>query len=66
MVDRFNACGWDGPKYGKGRSPHPFMKKGKRKVPIFNDHGETISAPAIRRVLRIAGISDEEWEHGTE
>ena len=66
MVKRFRRCDFDGPFYGKGKSPHPFMKRGNHKPPIPNDHGEDISASLVRRVIRIAGISEEEWEKAGE
>lgn len=62
MVRKFRNCGFEGPHYGSGNSPHPFMKKGTQKVHIPNDHGADIGVGLLRRVLRIAGISDDQWE----
>lgn len=62
MVAKLHRLGWDGPHYGKGRNPHPFMRKGKRKIPIPNDHGEAIGVPLLRRVIRIAEIDPKEWD----
>jgi hypothetical protein len=66
MVRGFRNLGFEGPFYGKGKSPHPFMKRENHKIPIPNDHGETIGAPLVRRVIRIVGITDEEWEEATK
>jgi hypothetical protein len=62
MVAALRACGWDGPHFGKGKNPHPFFVKGKRRVSAYADHGEAISAPGLRRVLRKMEITDEQWE----
>jgi hypothetical protein len=38
------------------------MKKGKLKLPIPNDHGSDISIGLLSRLLRRAGVTEEEWE----
>ena len=60
MIRKFRSLGYEGPKFAKG---HPYMVRGKHKVMVFNDHGETLSASGIRRLLERAGISDEEWDN---
>ncbi len=37
------------------------MKKGKLKVRVPNPHGEDIGVDLLKRILRQAGISEEEW-----
>lgn len=56
---RLRHLGFEGP-YPGGK--HEFMKKGKLKLRIPNPHGSDLSGELIARVLRQAGISEEEWD----
>lgn len=60
VISVMHACGWDGPV--KGRSRETFMTKGKRKVAIPNEHRADIVKSDLKRILRKAGISEEEWD----
>lgn len=54
--------GFEGPRHTKGRAPHSFMVKGVRKIPIPNKHGSQIDGNLIRRVIKLAEISEDEWQ----
>jgi hypothetical protein len=42
---------------------HPFVMRGRQKIAIPNPHGRTIDdLQLLRRVLKHAGISDQEWD----
>jgi predicted RNA binding protein YcfA (HicA-like mRNA interferase family) len=41
---------------------HPVMKKGNVQMTIPNPHVGDISVGLLRKILRDAGISREEWE----
>jgi predicted RNA binding protein YcfA (HicA-like mRNA interferase family) len=59
LIKRLRFLGWEGPEY---RSDHPFMLK--KEVPplkIPNPHSTDISVDLLRRILRQAGISRNEW-----
>ena len=58
LIRKLAALGFMCP-YGGGK--HPFMKKGRRKVHIPNPHGSDIGIELLSRLLRQAGISEEEW-----
>jgi predicted RNA binding protein YcfA (HicA-like mRNA interferase family) len=58
LIRKLVARGFVGP-YGGGK--HPFMKKGRLKVRIPNPHGSDIGIELLGRILRQAGISEEEW-----
>jgi hypothetical protein len=51
--------GFDGPR---GRGGHQYMSRGKQKVFVPNPHGSVVSVDLIRRMLRNAGLSPEEWD----
>jgi predicted RNA binding protein YcfA (HicA-like mRNA interferase family) len=59
LVRKLRALGFEGPFPG-GR--HEYMRRGNLRVPIPNPHQGDISAPLLARILREAGISDEEWD----
>jgi hypothetical protein len=59
MVRKLRTFGFKGPYY-KGK--HPFMKRGKFKLPIPNDHGDTISRDLTSKIVNRAGISDDDWK----
>lgn len=58
FVRRMRELGFEGP-YTGGR--HPQMRRGNLTVIIPNPHQADISAGLLRRILRQAGISREEW-----
>jgi predicted RNA binding protein YcfA (HicA-like mRNA interferase family) len=59
LVRLLRRAGFDGPFEG-GR--HAFMVKGDLTLVIPNPHKGDISRDLLRRLLRQAGISHEEWE----
>jgi predicted RNA binding protein YcfA (HicA-like mRNA interferase family) len=60
FLRKLRRLGFSGPvQVGK----HPFMVRGKQKLAIPNPHGRTIDdIRLLRRVLKHAGISDQEWD----
>ena len=58
LVRRLRELGFEGP-YGGGR--HPQMRRGDVTVIIPNPHDGDISVGLLRRLLRQAGVSREEW-----
>jgi len=38
------------------------MIRGEHRVPIPNPHGEDISVPLLKRILREAEIPGDEWD----
>lgn len=59
LIRRLRALGFEGPFSG-GR--HDFMQRGSLKLPIPNPHRRDMPAGLVQRILRVAGISPEEWE----
>lgn len=59
MLRRLRALGWDGPQQ-KGK--HPFMVKGSVRLTVPNPHHGDIDWSLMKRVLKQAEISPEEWE----
>jgi predicted RNA binding protein YcfA (HicA-like mRNA interferase family) len=57
-VQRLHELGFEGP-YAGGR--HPQMRRGNLTVIIPNPHEEDISVDLLRRLLRQAEVSREEW-----
>ncbi|MGH9872662.1 MAG: type II toxin-antitoxin system HicA family toxin [Pyrinomonadaceae bacterium] len=59
LVARLRRLGWAGPEY---RGKHPFMlKEGSPPLTIPNPHNEDISVDLLKRILRQARISREDW-----
>ena len=58
FVRRLRKLGFEGPYMG-GR--HPQMRRGDVTVIIPNPHEGDISVGFLRRLLRQAGVSREEW-----
>ena len=50
--------GFEGP-YSGGK--HSFMVRGEQTLRVPNPHGADIGTGLLRRILRQAGISIEEW-----
>ncbi|HEY4612665.1 MAG TPA: type II toxin-antitoxin system HicA family toxin [Bacteroidota bacterium] len=59
LIAKFRSLGFDGPFSG---GKHQFMKKGPLKVHIPNPHRSDINASLLKRILRQANITEEEWE----
>lgn len=58
LIAKFHLLGFEGPFVG---GKHQFMKKGILKVRIPNPHRSDIDATLLKRMLRQAGISEDEW-----
>ena len=59
LIRKLLNLGFDGP-YGQGKK-HPFMRRGTFTLKIPNEHSEDIGIPLLRDILRIAGISEDEY-----
>lgn len=59
MLRRLRALGWDGP-HQKGK--HPFMVKNEVRLTIPNPHYGDIDWSLMKRILRAAGISPDNWD----
>lgn len=59
LIAQLRDLGFSGPFPG---AKHEFMLKGRLTLRIPNPHGSDIGAPLLRRMLREAGISADEWE----
>ena len=59
LIRHFRRLDFEGPFSG-GR--HQFMVKGDITVRIPNPHKDDIGKELLARILRQAGISQEEWE----
>jgi predicted RNA binding protein YcfA (HicA-like mRNA interferase family) len=59
LIRYLREYGFDGP-YSGGK--HPFMVKGDLTLTIPNPHQKDIGREFLKRILRQAGISKEEWE----
>ena len=58
LVQRFRELGFEGP-YAGGR--HPQMRRDDLTVIVPNPHDGDIGVGLLRRLLRQAGVSREEW-----
>ena len=58
FVRRMNKLGYQGP-YPGGK--HPFMRRGDVTVIIPNPQQGDISVDLLKRLLRVADITREEW-----
>ncbi|MCP4168002.1 MAG: type II toxin-antitoxin system HicA family toxin [Chloroflexi bacterium] len=58
LVQRLRELGFEGP-YAGGR--HPQMRRGDLTVILPNPHQGDIGVGLLRRILRQAGVSREEW-----
>jgi predicted RNA binding protein YcfA (HicA-like mRNA interferase family) len=59
LIYYLRRLGFAGPE---PRGPHQIMRKGKLTVPIPNPHEGDISIGLLKRILREARISRQEWE----
>ena len=58
LVRKLQVLGFDGPFPG-GR--HQWMRRGDLRITVPNPHRSAIDPGLIRRILREAGITVEEW-----
>ena len=58
LVARLRALGFSGP-YTGGR--HQFMVRGSIRLVLPNPHRGEIGVDLLKRILRQAGIEEEEW-----
>ena len=58
LVARLKALGFSGP-YTGGR--HQFMVRGSSRLVLPNPHRGEIGVDLLKRILRQAGIEEEEW-----
>jgi len=58
LVARLKALGFSGP-YTGGR--HQFMVRGSIRLILPNPHRGEIGVDLLKRILRQAGIEEEEW-----
>jgi len=58
LIRRLQRLGFEGP-YSGGR--HEFMLRGDCRLILPNPHRGDISVDLLRRILRRAGVSREEW-----
>jgi len=58
LIQRLTQLGFDGP-YTGGR--HMFMLRGEHRLIIPNPHRHEISVDLLRRILKQAEVSREEW-----
>ena len=59
LIAALRRAGFVGPKPGGN---HRYMIRGNVRVIIPNPHGHDISREFLRRLLKQAGISRDEWE----
>jgi hypothetical protein len=59
LIRYLRQLGFSGPRPG---SRHSFMQRGRQKVPIPNPHQSDISRVLLLEILRLAGISRDDWE----
>ncbi len=60
LIKYLRALGFDGPYTSGGRHAE-YMERGTTRVPLPNVHEGDISVGLLKRILRVAGISDAEW-----
>ncbi|OGW21735.1 MAG: hypothetical protein A2Z82_00045 [Nitrospirae bacterium GWA2_46_11] len=58
FVSRMRELGFEGPFFG---GKHPKMKKGNLTVITPNKHESQIGVGFLKRLLRQAGIGEDEW-----
>lgn len=58
LVRKLKALGFEGPYLG---GKHQWMRKGTVRMTVPNPHAGDIDPGLIRRILRRAGISVDEW-----
>jgi len=58
LIRRLKRLGFDGPFAG---GKHSFLIRGTRRLILPNPHRGDIGVGLLKRVLREAGVSEEEW-----
>jgi predicted RNA binding protein YcfA (HicA-like mRNA interferase family) len=58
LVRKLKRLGFEGPFPG---GKHQWMRRGSLRLTIPNPHGGAIDPGLIRRILRQAGVTLEEW-----
>jgi predicted RNA binding protein YcfA (HicA-like mRNA interferase family) len=58
LVRKLKALGFEGPFPG---GKHDWMRRDSLRLTIPNPHGSAIDPALIRRILRQAGITLDEW-----
>jgi hypothetical protein len=58
LVGRLRKFGFDGPYQG---GKYPYMIKGNLVLTIPNPHRRDIGVALLSRILRRAGVTEEEW-----
>lgn len=59
LIERLRQLGFDGP-YSGGK--HLLMVRDSLRLAIPNPHGADVGVDLLRRILKQAGVSREEWE----
>lgn len=59
LIYYLRRLGFDRPEKG---GSHQYMRRGRFKLRIPNDHGSPFSTNLVGRILAQADISREEWE----
>ncbi len=59
LIRRLRALGFEGPRPG---GKHPHMRRGELYISITNPHSKDISIGLLKRILKVAGISETEWD----
>ena len=59
LISRLKTFGWAGPFPGKN---HMYMEQGERRLPIPNPHGGDLDWTLTKRIMKQAGISQQEWD----
>ena len=60
LIHYLHELGFQGPFTGGN---HQYMVRGMARVPIPNPHQGDISIGLLKKILSIAGITNEEWEN---
>jgi predicted RNA binding protein YcfA (HicA-like mRNA interferase family) len=59
LIRALRKAGFTGPESG---GSHQAMRRGSFTLPLPNPHGGDIGKNLLSRILRLAGISREDWE----
>ncbi len=60
LIRSLRNAGFIGPEAG---GKHPIMTRGNLTIHIPNSHRGDIDVTLLKRILRQAGLSREEWKH---
>ncbi|AFV75209.1 YcfA-like protein [Thermus oshimai JL-2] len=59
LIQKLRTLGFEGPFVG-GR--HEFMVRGRVKLVLPNPHRKDIGVDLLKRLLKQAGLTEEEWQ----